>query len=129
MAKLHKNDFVEVITGNDKGKRGRVLRVIPDKQRIVVEGVNLRWRHMRKSQQLPQGGRIRKEMPIQVSNVMIYDEGAELRTRVSYRIEKGKKIRVGRKTGTEIGVASEKKATAKAKGRAKDKDKTKKDKE
>ena len=123
MARLHKNDFVEVITGNDKGKRGRVLRVIPDKQRVVVEGVNLRWRHMRKSQQMPKGGRIRKEMPIQVSNVMIYDEGVEQRTRVGYRIDKGKKVRVGRKTGTDVGAASEKKAKAKAKGKAKDKDK------
>lgn len=120
MARLHKNDFVEVITGNDKGKRGRVLRVIPDKQRVVVEGVNLRWRHMRKTQQMPQGGRIRKEMPIQVSNVMIYDEGAEQRTRVGYRIDKGKKVRVGRKTGTEVGTAPEK--TAKAKAKDKDKE-------
>ena len=105
MGRIRKDDMVEVLAGNDRGKRGRVLRVIPDKNRIVVQGVNLRWKHMRKSQQMPQGGRMRREMPLHVSNVMLFDEGAQLRSRVGYKVEDGKKVRVLRKTGAVLGAA------------------------
>jgi large subunit ribosomal protein L24 len=71
----------------------------------VVQGVNLRWKHMRKSQQMPQGGRMRREMPLHVSNVMLFDEGAQLRSRVGYKVEDGKKVRVLRKTGAVLGAA------------------------
>ena len=109
--------MVEVLSGNDRGKRGRVLRVIRDKGRVVVEGVNVRWKHMRKSQQTPQGGRIRRETAIDASKVMLYDEAAGTRTRVGFRLVEGRKVRVSRKTGKEIGTAPppEKKAAAKAK--------------
>jgi large subunit ribosomal protein L24 len=108
MARIRKDDFVEVISGNDAGKRGRVLRVIPDKHRVVVQGVNLRWKHLRKSQQNPQGGRVRRETAVHISNVMIYDEEAAIRTRVGYALADGKKVRVGLKTGQRIGPAKSK---------------------
>jgi len=118
MARIRKGDMVEVIAGNDRGKRGRVLRVIPDKGKIVVQGINLRWKHMRKSQQSPQGGRMRREVPIQTSNVMFFDEGAAIRSRLGSREEGGKKIRVLRRSGTPVGAAApveKKKKTAKKK--------------
>ena len=105
MARIRKGDMVEILAGNDRGKRGRVLRMIPDKDRIVVQGVNLRWKHMRKSQQMPQGGRMRREMPLHVSNVMLFDEGAQERSRVGYAVVEGKKVRVARKTGEVVGSA------------------------
>ena len=105
MARIRKGDMVEILAGNDRGKRGRVLRMIRDKDRIVVQGVNLRWKHMRKSQQMPQGGRMRREMPLHVSNVMLFDESAQERSRVGYAVVDGKKVRVARKTGAVVGVA------------------------
>ncbi len=105
MGRIRKGDMVEILAGNDRGKRGRVLRVIPDKDRIVVQGVNLRWKHMRKSQQMPQGGRMRREMPLHVSNVMLFDEAAQQRSRVGYTVQDGKKVRVARKTGAVVGTA------------------------
>jgi large subunit ribosomal protein L24 len=119
MANIRKGDLVEVVGGNDRGKRGRVLRVIPDRDRIVVEGVNVRWKHMRKSQKTPQGGRIQRELPIHRSNVMFYDEGAGVRSRLGSRVVDGKKARILRKGGAVAGAApaaaavKEKKASGK----------------
>ncbi|MGH7162641.1 MAG: 50S ribosomal protein L24 [Planctomycetota bacterium] len=115
---VRKGDLVEVLSGNDRGKRGRVLRVIPAKARVVVQGVNLRWKHLRKSPKAPQGGRLRRETPLHVSNVMIFDEAAGTRTRVGVRESDGKKVRVGRKTGREIGAAPPAEARKTAKGAA-----------
>ena len=115
MARIRKGDMVEVISGNDRGKKGRVLQVIPDRDRVVVQGIALRWKHMRKSQQTPQGGRVRREASVHVSNIMLFDEEAETRTRVGFSVEGGKKIRVGRKTGKEIGHAAAAAPKAKAK--------------
>ena len=70
---IRKNDSVIVTTGRDRGKRGRVLRVIPEKQRVIVEGVNLRWKHKKPTQQKPKGERIQEECSIHHSNVMLYD--------------------------------------------------------
>ncbi len=110
MARIRKNDTVEVISGNDAGVRGRVLRMIPSKSRVVVQGVNLRWKHLRKSQQNPQGGRVRREAPLHISNVMLYDTEAGMRTRVGFLIIDGKKTRIARKTGKAIGAAPAKPA-------------------
>lgn len=73
--KLHvkKGDQVLVIAGNDKGTEGRVLMVFPEKERVLVEGVNMRTHHEKPSQDNPQGGRLKKEAPIHVSNVMVID--------------------------------------------------------
>ena len=69
--KIRKDDRVLVITGDDRGKQGRVLRVLRDENRVVVEGVNYIWKHLRKTQQNPQGGRLQKEAPIALSNVKV----------------------------------------------------------
>ncbi|NTV46658.1 MAG: 50S ribosomal protein L24 [Chlorobiales bacterium] len=66
---VKKNDMVTVITGNDKGKSGKILRVYPEKNRVIVEGVNMRKRHVRPTQQYPQGAILEREMPIHASNV------------------------------------------------------------
>ncbi len=68
---MRRGDTVEVIAGNARGVRGRILRAMPQKQRIVVEGANLVWKHVRRSRQHPQGGRIQIEAPMHVSNVML----------------------------------------------------------
>ena len=116
MARIRKDDMVEIIAGNDRGKRGRVLKTVPKKDRVLVQGINLRWKHMRKSQQSPQGGRIRKEIPIHVSNVMLVDEATDRATRVGFQVVDGKKVRVARKTGGAItgAEAAEKGAATKA---------------
>ncbi len=84
--KIKKNDEVMVITGNYKGKTGRVLEVFPKKDRVLVEGVNVRKRHMRPNNQYPQGGIISKELPIHISNVMLLDSDGNP-TRVYYQKE------------------------------------------
>ncbi len=115
MALVRRDDTVEVIAGNDRGKRGRVLRVIPDKRRLVVQGINLRWRHMRKSQKHPQGGRVRREMSIHLSNVMVFDETEGSRTRLGSAVIDGKKRRVNRKTGKRLGESAQAEKPAKKK--------------
>lgn len=66
---VKKNDMVTVIAGNDKGKSGKILRVYPEKNRVIIEGVNMRKRHVRPTQQYPQGAILEREMPIHASNV------------------------------------------------------------
>jgi large subunit ribosomal protein L24 len=83
-ARIRKDDMVVVISGDHKGARGKVLRVLPEKQRVLVEGVNMVYRHVRKSQRNPQGGRIQKEAPLHISNVMPLDPKADRGTRVRY---------------------------------------------
>ncbi len=97
-------DTVVVIAGRDKGKTGRVLRILADKERVVVEGVNRVWKHVRPSQRNPQGGRIQKDAPIHISNVMPSDPGAASRgTRVRMQVIDGQKHRVAVKSGTDLG--------------------------
>ncbi len=94
--KIRKGDTVKVIKGSykDKGKIGKVLKVFPDKNRIIVEGVHLVKRHMRPSQQYPQGGIIEKEAPIHVSNVMYYNTKFNTTTRIGYKfLDDGTKVR------------------------------------
>ena len=79
------NDTVEVIAGNDKGSRGKVLTVNKKTGKVVVEGMNLVYKHVRRSQKNPQGGRLSKEMPIQVSNVMVVCEKCSSPSRTGYR--------------------------------------------
>jgi len=119
MARIRKDDLVEVTAGNDRGTRGRVLKIIPKKERVLIQGVNLRWKHMRKSQQSPQGGRIRKEIPIHVSNVMLIDETSDSATRIGYERIDGKKVRVARKSGKPITGGGS--ATGSVTGKAADK--------
>lgn len=81
--KIRRDDTVVVVAGNDRGKTGRVLLTLRDKGRVVVEGVNMRWKHMPKSQEQPEGGRVQREAPIHVSNVQLYNqkEGRPVRRR------------------------------------------------
>ena len=68
---IKKEDIVQIISGDDKGKQGRVLKVFPDQNRIIVEGVNFIKRHTRPNQKLPQGGIVEREAPINASNAMV----------------------------------------------------------
>lgn len=84
--RIKKNDDVVVIAGNDKGKTGKVLKVFPETSRIIVEGVNLRTRHTKPTQKSPQGGKVVKEAPVHVSNVMILDPKSKEASRIGSRI-------------------------------------------
>jgi large subunit ribosomal protein L24 len=81
---VQKDDQVEVIAGDEKGKRGRVLRAVPEKGHVYVENVNYIWKHLRRSQQHPQGGRLEKEAPIDASNVMLVCASCGKRTDVKH---------------------------------------------
>ena len=102
-------DQVIVIAGADKGKTGRVLRIITDKDRVVVEGINRVWKHVRPSQRNPQGGRIQKDAPIHLSNVMPLDPTTGKGTRVKFEIKEGAKHRVAIGSGTDLGKTGRKK--------------------
>ncbi len=102
--RIKQGDTVMVITGRDKGKTGKVLLVLTDKGRLVVEGVNRVWKHVKPSQRSPQGGRIQKDAPIQASNVMPVDPSTGKPTRVKFEVRDGKKHRVAIKSGTSLGV-------------------------
>ena len=92
---------VKVISGNHRGKEGKVLYVFPKKNRIIVEGINIIKKHARPTQENPKGGVVEKEGPIHVSNVMLVVSGKP--TRINYKILKdGSKVRVSNKTGTQI---------------------------
>ncbi len=96
--KVAKNDIVLIRSGNFKGKRGKVLKVFPDEQRVIVEGVNLVKRHMRRSQKNPQGGIIEKEAPVHVSNVQVICPKCGKPTRIGRKIlENRKRVRVCKK--------------------------------
>lgn len=99
---LKRNDLVVVISGVLKGKQGRVLRIIEDKGQIVVQGLNLRFKHLRRSQKNPQGGRVQKEAPLSAAKVQIVDPKSNQPTRVGFRIENGKKIRYAKKSGEPV---------------------------
>ena len=87
-ARIRKNDRVEVISGDHKGEQGTVLRVHPKKGTVVIEGVNLVYRHLRPSRKNPQGGRIRKEAPVHVSNILPVDPKTGHGSRVHFEVER-----------------------------------------
>lgn len=94
---IRKDDIVEVIAGDHKGQRGKVLRLIVDKQMAVVEGVNLVYRHVRPSRRNPQGGRVQREAPIHMSNLLPFDSKADRGSRVRFEVERGEGGKVVRK--------------------------------
>jgi len=108
--RLHvcRGDTVEVIAGNARGARGRILRAMPRERRVVVEGVNMVWKHLRRSRENPQGGRIQIEAPMDASNVMLICpnrncERHDRPVRTRSRIEgDGPKVRVCVRCGAEI---------------------------
>ena len=103
MTRLKKGDTVIVIAGADRGKTGRVLSVSPRTDRIVVEGVNMKWKHVRKSQQSPQGGRTQREYPLHASNVAFAVAGKAVR--LGSKLEGGKKQRISRPDGKPVEAA------------------------
>jgi len=100
---IKKGDIVYVIAGDDKGKQGRVLEVIRDKNRAIVEGINMMSRHTKPNSKYPQGGIIQKEAPVHISNLMLLDPASGKPTRIGRRLNKeGKLVRYAKKSGEEI---------------------------
>lgn len=98
--KLRKGDEVLVIAGDDRGKRGKILKVFRDKDRVVVQGINFLRRHTRPSQSNPQGGIVEREAPLHVSNVMLVDPKSDRPTRVGAVVhEDGTRDRTARRSG------------------------------
>ena len=99
---IKKGDNVYVLSGDDRGKQGRVLSVNRDKLRAIVEGVNIVTKAAKPSAKHPQGGLIKMEAPIHISNLALVDHKTGKPTRVGHRIEDGKKVRYAKKSGEEI---------------------------
>jgi large subunit ribosomal protein L24 len=95
---IKKDDTVFVLTGKDKGKKGKVLKAFPAENRVIVEGVNIQTKHQKQTKKV-QSSIMHQEGPVHVSNVMLWDNKAKAPTRVGYKIENGKKIRISKKTG------------------------------
>ena len=105
MGKLHikKNDTVVVLAGEDKGKTGKVLKVLVEKNRALVEGVNMVSKSTKPSAQNPQGGIVKQEAPIHISNLSLVDPKSGKATRVGIKVtEEGKKVRIAKKSGEGI---------------------------
>lgn len=100
--KIRKDDKVKIISGKDRGKVSKVLKVLKEKNKIVVEGVNVVKKHVKPGAVTKEGGIISIEKPIDVSNAMYYDESSKKAVKVGYKIIDGKKYRVSKKTGDMI---------------------------
>ncbi|WP_257351213.1 50S ribosomal protein L24 [Pseudalkalibacillus decolorationis] len=96
---VKKGDKVQVISGKDKGKQGEILQALPKQNRVIVEGINVVKKHAKPSQDNPQGGILNVEAPIHASNVMAIDPKSGEPTRVGYKEEDGKKVRIAKKSG------------------------------
>jgi large subunit ribosomal protein L24 len=100
---IRKDDIVQVMSGNDNGKRGKVLTVLKDKTRVVVEGIRLMKRHTKPSASAPQGGIIEREAPIHISNVMLICPQTDGPTRIRHtQLDDGKYVRVSARSGEMI---------------------------
>ena len=100
MSKIKKGDLVQVITGKDKGKEGKVIAINKKKNTVLVEGANMITKHTKPSATNQQGGIIHQEGPIDISNVMYVHNGQP--TRVGYKMDGDKKVRIAKKTGEVI---------------------------
>lgn len=105
--KIRKNDMVRVLTGKDRGKTGRVLEVDINKGKVLVERINFVKRHQKPTQRYRQGGIIEKEAPINISNVMFYEESMGKATRLGSKVIEGKKVRVSKRSGEVLVAAKE----------------------
>lgn len=104
MSKIHikKGDTVYVLAGEDKGKTGRVLAVLRDKNRAIVEGVNIVTKATKPTAQYPQGGLVKKEAPIHISNINLVDPKTGKPTRIARKRVDGKLVRISKKSNQEI---------------------------
>ena len=100
--KIKKGDKVQVIAGADKGVVAEVVAVLPKSNRVIVEGVNVAKKHQKPNNENPDGGIVNKEMPINASNVMLYDPKAKKPSKVAYKVEGGKKTRIYAKSKTAV---------------------------
>lgn len=100
--KIKTGDTVVVIAGASKGSEGKVLKVFPDKNKAIVEGVNMVSKHEKPSTNNPQGGIVKKEAPIDISNLSLIDPKSGKPTRVGFRVENGKKVRFSKKSNQAI---------------------------
>lgn len=104
---LRKNDLVQVISGAERGKRGRILEIDREEGRVIVENVRLGYKHVRRSQRNPQGGRLNRAMPLDISNVMFFEESTGQPTRLGVRYrEDGSKERYSKRSGKTLDVIS-----------------------
>lgn len=103
-AKLHvkRDDLVRVIAGKDKGKEGRILRILPKKMRAYVEGVNMMTKHIKRTQDQPEGAKIEQEAPIHISNLQPIDPKSGKTTRIGRRREGNQWVRFARRSGARM---------------------------
>ncbi len=103
MRRIKKGDKVVVVAGKDKGHTGEVLRVYPKDDRVLVAGANVRTKHIKRTQENPQGGRVQREFPIHISNVMLADPKTGKPTRVRiHTLESGRRVRIAVRSGEQI---------------------------
>jgi len=101
---IRRDDQVEVITGDDRGQRGKVLRVDGSKNRVIVEGINRVYQHLKRSRKNPQGGRLEIEAPVALSNLLVVCTKCDRGVRLGLKVQAdGKKHRVCRKCGADLG--------------------------
>lgn len=113
--RIKKDDIVTIIAGKDKGKEGKILRILTAKERVVVEGANMRTRHFKKTKERP-GQKLEFEASIHVSNVMLIDPKTKKRTRIGYLKDKsGKKNRIAKRSGETLDQKPTKKTIKKSK--------------
>jgi large subunit ribosomal protein L24 len=105
MAKIRQDDEVVVIAGKDKGRRGKIVKVLTDKNKVLVGGVNMVKKHVRPNPQRNiQGGIVEQEAPLDISNIAIYNPSVDKADRVGFKVEDGKKVRVFKSSGEQIGA-------------------------
>lgn len=104
---LKVGDVVQVIRGEDRGSRGKILSINRETGKVLIEGINRVFKHVRRSQKNPQGGRLEKEMPIDLSNVQLLDPKSNQPTKVGIRfLDDGSKERYAKKSGASLGAIS-----------------------
>lgn len=117
---VKKDDVVQVIAGDDKGKRGKVLRVLPKEGKVVVEGINRTKKSVKPNKRNPQGGQLSVELPMAASNVLLIDPQDGKPTRIGVRVQPdGSKVRYSKRTGADMGRVAPPKARRAAAAQAK----------
>ncbi|MGL4422136.1 MAG: 50S ribosomal protein L24 [Gemmataceae bacterium] len=108
---IRKDDLVQILAGDDKGKRGKVLRVLRDKNKVVVEGMNRVYKHVKPNRRNQQGGRLSKEMPVDASNVALIDPTTNKPTRLGVKLlDDGSKVLIAKRSGTTLRTLAKPKA-------------------